>query len=480
MTRDFHLPAARRFQRRGVAATSHPLATLAAIETLRAGGNAVDAAVTAIALLSVLEPHMTGIGGDCFCLVARPEEPVWGYNGSGRAGAGMRAQSLIEQGIRAIDMNSIHAVTVPGAIEAWSAILQRHGRFGLDRALAPAIRAAEDGVSVAPRVGSDWALAMERLRADPGAKRHFLPGGAAPITGDVVRMPALAATLKRSRKAGARLYEGWIAQDIVATVSERGGVLTVGDFASHRGEDAIPISANYRGLDVVEIPPNSQGLAALLLLKILEQFDLAALDPQSPERLHIALEPRGRLCGRDTHIADPPYAHFEPHCVTELCRRTCCAHRPLAARTAAQWTAPRGDTYWSRRRSHRMAVSRSIRVSSFARHRDGENRDLLHNRGWGFVLDPGHPNCIGPNKRPLHTILPGLAMREGRCEMTFGVMGGGYQAMGQANFISNVVDHGMDVQAAIDCPRVFFEGEKTMIERGVPAAAMKFSRAAAE
>ncbi|MDQ2954886.1 MAG: gamma-glutamyltransferase, partial [Pseudomonadota bacterium] len=310
MTRDFHFPGRSPvFSSEAMAATSHPLASLAAIETLRAGGNAADAAVTAVALLGVLEPHMTGVGGDCFCLVAKPEEPVWGYNGSGRAGAAMHAQTLLEQGIRALDMNSIHAVTVPGAVEAWSAVLERHGRFGLGQALAPAIRAAEDGVPVAPRVASDWALAVERLRADPGARRHFLPDDAAPAAGDVVRLLALATTLKAIAQGGARaFYEGWIAQDIVATVSERGGVLTVSDFAAHRGEETRPISTNYRGLDVVEIPPNGQGLAALVLLNILECFDLAALDPNDPERLHIALEAaRLAYAVRDTHIADPAF-----------------------------------------------------------------------------------------------------------------------------------------------------------------------------
>jgi gamma-glutamyltranspeptidase/glutathione hydrolase len=481
MTRDFHFPGRSPvFSCGAMAATSHPLATLAAIETLQAGGNAVDAAVTAIALLSVLEPHMTGIGGDCFCLVAKPEEPVWGYNGSGRAGAAMRAQTLIEQGIRFLDMNSIHAVTVPGAVEAWSAVLQRHGRFGLDRALAPAIRAAENGVPVAPRVASDWALAVERLRADAGARRHFLPGGAAPAAGDVVRMQALATTLKAIAQGGARaFYEGWVAQDIVATVSERGGVLTASDFASHRGEEASPISTNYRGLDVVEIPPNGQGLAALVLLNILKFFDLAALDPNDPERLHIALE-AGRLAYavRDTHIADPAFMRTAMPGLLDRSFAADLAGRIDRSRRVQLPSAPtpRGDTVLVTIVDRdRMAVSMiNSLFSSFGVGVATEKTGIaLHNRGWGFVVDPAHPNGIGPNKRPLHTILPGLAMRGGRCEMTFGVMGGGYQAMGHAHFISNIVDHGMDVQAAIDCPRVFFEGEKTMVERGIPAAAIE-------
>ncbi len=250
MHRDFHRPGRSRVMAgETMAATSHPLATLAAIEVLRAGGNAVDAAVTAVALLGILEPHMTGIGGDCFCLVARPGEKIWGYNGSGRAGAACHAETLIARGIRSIGMDCIHAVTVPGAVEAWAAVLKRHGSFGFDRALAPAIRAAEAGIPVAPRVAHDWALSVERLRADPGAARHFLPNGGAPAAGDIVRFPALAATLKTIAQEGpGAFYQGPVADDIAATIAARGGLLAGGDFAAHRGEETAPISTHYRGL----------------------------------------------------------------------------------------------------------------------------------------------------------------------------------------------------------------------------------------
>src|SRR5581483_11495305 len=310
MSRDFHLPGRSPvIAREGMVATSHPLAAMAAIDTLRAGGNAADAAVTAVALLGVVEPGMTGIGGDCFCLVAKPGESPWGYNGSGRAGAAMRVEDLIAQGIRRIEQNSVHAVTVPGAVEAWETILARHGRFGLDRALQPAIRASEDGFPVAPRVGYDWALFADKLRADPGAAKHYLPGGAVPKVGDVVLLPAHAQTLRAIAKSGSRaFYEGEPAADIVATLAARGGVLTEDDFAAHRGEEVTPISSNYRGLDVVEIPPNGQGLAALVLLNILERFEMARLDPLGADRFHIALE-AGRLAYavRDTHVADPNF-----------------------------------------------------------------------------------------------------------------------------------------------------------------------------
>jgi gamma-glutamyltranspeptidase/glutathione hydrolase len=243
-----------------MAATSHPLATQAALEVLRAGGTAADAAVAAVATLCVVEPHMTGIGGDCFCLVSKPDAPVWGYNGSGRTGAATSAEALLAQGIKSIGMDSVHAVTVPGALEAWEAILAAHGRFDLARALAPAIRYAEEGFPVAPKVAYDWAQYATRLRADPGARRHFLVDDEAPAAGDRMRFPALAETLKQIASKGARaFYEGPIAEDIAQTLAARGGVLTPQDFAAHRGGPAEAISTNYAGLDVVELPPNGQG-----------------------------------------------------------------------------------------------------------------------------------------------------------------------------------------------------------------------------
>lgn len=482
MHRDFHLPGRSPvIACEGMVATSHPLAALTAIDTLRAGGNAADAAVSAVALLGVVEPGMTGIGGDCFCLVAKPGESPWGYNGSGRAGAAIRADRLIAQGIRSIAQDSVHAVTVPGAVEAWEAILSRHGRFDLARALQPAIRAANEGVPVAPRVGYDWALAEAKLRADPGAALHCLPGGGVPAVGDIVKFPALAATLQGIAKGGAKaFYEGDAARDIAATLAARGGMLTAEDFAAHRGEEVTPISSNYRGLDVVEIPPNGQGLAALVLLNILERFDLAALDPAGPDRLHIALE-AGRLAYavRDTHLADPAFMRMPVPALLDRAFAASLADRiDRNKRTdLPKAPSPRGDTVLLTVVDRdRMAVS--IINSLFFGFGVGIATEktgiMLHNRGFGFVVEPtDHPNAIGPRKRPLHTIIPALAMRDGRCDYAFGVMGGGYQAMGHAHVVSNMLDYGMDVQQALDLPRVFFEGEKAVVERGVPAQSIE-------
>jgi len=481
VTRNFHLPGRSPvIACEGMAATSHPLATHAAIETLRAGGTAADAAVAAVALLGVVEPAMTGIGGDCFCLVAKPGAPVWGYNGSGGAAAAMRAEALLDKGIKAIGLDSIHAVTVPGAVEAWARVLEAHGRFGLDRALQPAIRYAQEGFPVSPRVAVDWAGGLEKLRADPGAARHYLFDGRPPAVGDVVRFPALAATLEAIAAGGPRaFYQGPIAQDIATTIAARGGLVDEADLARHRGEPAEPISSNYRGLDVVELPPNGQGITALVLLNILERFELSGLDPLGPERFHLSLEAaRLAYATRDTHVADPRFMQTPVASLADKAFARALATRIDRSRRLELSTGPlpSSDTvYLTVVDRDRMAVS--FINSLYAGFGVGicapVSGVMLQNRGACFVVDPGHPNSIGPGKRPLHTIIPALGMRDGRCELAFGVMGGHYQAMGHAHVVLNMIDYDMDVQAAIDAPRAFFEGDTIMVERGVAAATVK-------
>jgi gamma-glutamyltranspeptidase/glutathione hydrolase len=485
MSRDFHLPGRSPvIACEGMAATSHPLASLAAIEVLRAGGNAADAAVTAVAVLSVVEPHMTGIGGDCFCMISKPGSPVWGYNGSGRAGCGASIETLLGQGIHAIAADSIHAVTVPGAVDAWAAILAAHGRFGLERALAPAIRYADEGFPVASRIAWDWSQMVAKLRSDAGAASHFLFQGRAPAEGDVVKLPALARTLRAIAAGGPNaFYEGPVAQDMVATVAARSSFLTLEDFARHRGEAVAPITSNYRGLDILELPPNTQGLTALVLLNILERFDLPALDPLGPEHLHIALESaRLAYAVRDAHIADPLAMRAS---VPMLLRKDVAANlagRIDRARRACRASAamPGSDTvYLTVVDRDRVAVSLiNTLYSNFGVGICTEKTGImLTNRGACFVLDPDHPNAFGPNKRPLHTIIPALAFRGERCDMAFGVMGAHYQPMGHVQIVTNMVDHGMDIQAAIDAPRAFFVDEQTVVEHGLPQPTIEGLRA---
>jgi gamma-glutamyltranspeptidase / glutathione hydrolase len=485
MSRDFQLPGRSAvIACEGMAATSHPLASRVAIETLRAGGNAADAAVAAVAVLCVVEPHMTGIGGDCFAMIHAPGRPVWGYNGSGRAGVRASLDALLAQGMRMIAPNSIHAVTVPGAIDAWAAILAAHGRFTLDRVLAPAIHYGESGFPVAARIAWDWAQAVGKLRADAGAARHLLFDGRAPAEGDVVRLPALAQSLKTIAAQGPRaFYEGELAQDMVATVAARGSFLAAEDFAGHRGEVVAPIATNYRGLDVLELPPNTQGLTALVLLNILERFDLAALDPLGTDRFHLALEAaRLAYAVRDTHIADPAAMRVSP---SDLLDKTFAAKLAARIDRAKRVPLPRapspGDdtVYLTVVDRDRMAVSLiNTLYSTFGVGICTEKTGImLTNRGACFVADPDHPNAFGPAKRPLHTIIPALAFRDGRCELSFGVMGAHYQPMGHGQLITNMLDYGMDVQAAIDAPRAFFVGESAVVERGLPEATVDGLRA---
>jgi len=480
MMRDFHSPGRSAvFACEAMAATSHPLASQVAIDALKAGGTAADAAVAAAATLSVVEPHMTGIGGDCFCLVAKPGVPIWGYNGSGRAAAAARADILWEQGVRTIDDGSPHRVTVPGAIEAWAAILETHGRFGLDRALGPAIRYAEYGFPVAPRVAYDWTFSEAALRGDPGTSRHFLIDGRAPTVGEVMRFPALAATLKAIAARGPKAFYEEAAAEIVATLAPRGSWLTREDFANHRGEEVTPVVSSYRGLDLVELPPNGQGLVALVLLNVLENFDIASLDPSGPERLHLALEAaRLAYAIRDTHVAEPKFMRVLTSSLLDKGFARELASRIDRSKRSMVTVAPKpgSDTVYLTviDRDH-MAVSfiNSLFSEFGACIATEKTGIMLHNRGACFVVDPEHPNAIGPAKRPMHTIIPALGVRDGRCELAFGVMGAHYQPMGHAQLITNLVDYRMDLQAAIDSPRVFYEDDATIVERGISAATIE-------
>ncbi len=480
MSRDFQLPGRSPVVAcNGMAATSHPLATLAAIDILRAGGTAADAAVAAVAVLCVVEPHMTGIGGDCFTLISEPGKPVWGYNGCGRAGAKADAEALRARGIAEIG-SSIHAVTVPGSIAAWEDILKNHGRFGLDRVLQQAISYAEGGFPVAARVAWDWQRYVGKLAADPGAAKHYLFDGKAPQEGDVIRFPALAETLKTIGAKGAKgFYEGAIGEEMAATVAARGSFLTAEDFANHRGEVVTPIVTRYRGLDLNEIPPNGQGITALVMLNILENFDLKKFDPTGPERFHLVLEAaRLAFAVRDSHIAEPSSMRVGvPDLLDKTFGKKLAGLIDMNKRSALPSApTPGSDTvYLTVVDRDRMACSfiNSL-YSSFGLGLCTEKSGILMtNRGSCFTLEAGHVNEFAPNKRPMHTIIPAMAMKDGRCDMSFGVMGAHYQPMGHVQIVTNMLDYGMDAQEAIDCPRFFFEGEETVVETGTPAATIE-------
>src|SRR6266852_2658618 len=307
--RNFHLAGRSTVHaQNGMVATSHPLAALTAIEVLRSGGSAADAAVAACALLGVIEPQSTGIGGDCFALIQpRGEGKIVAYNGSGRAPMAATPEWYLEHNIKAIPLTSPHAVTIPGAVDAWTVILRDHGKFGLDSLLQPAIKAAEEGYVVAPRIAFDWNNHFEKLRKGTNTERYLLPHGKPPVAGDVIRQPELGQTLRAIAKDGRdAFYKGPIAEDMVETLLGIGGLHTLDDFAAHTTETTVPIGTMYKGLDVWQCPPNGPGITMLVMLNILSRFDLAKFPAMSVERFHLEAEAaRIAYLMRETHIGDP-------------------------------------------------------------------------------------------------------------------------------------------------------------------------------
>jgi gamma-glutamyltranspeptidase/glutathione hydrolase len=466
-----------------LAATSHPLATSAAVDCMRRGGNAVDAAVTAAAILSIVEPAMTGIGGDCFAIIGTPDGKLHGVNGSGRAAKAVSTDWMLSQGLNSVPLHSPHAVTVPGAIAGFDHMLKRFGRWGFADVLAPAIQIAEEGHPVAPRVAYDWISETERLKRDPGAARHYLKNGAAPLVGDVMRYPALAKSLKIiADKGAAGFYQGELAEDMVSTLAAFGSHLTLEDFASHTADDFDPVASAYRDLDIWELPPNGQGVAALIILNILKRFDLAKLDPNGPERLHLEMEASrlGYAC-RDAFIADPAHMTVSVKDLISDAYADTLAARINPDRRLDDVTpsaVPGSDTvYLTIVDKDRLAVSLIYSIySPFASGIVTEKSGILfQNRGACFVVNPGHPNTIEGGKRPMHTIIPAFATKNGQPFMPFGVMGGAYQAAGHAHVITNMVDFGMDVQEAIDSPRLFWADDRVTLraERSLPEATIQ-------
>src|SRR6478735_4689396 len=478
--RNFHLPGRSTVHSlNAMVATSHPLAALTAIEVLRAGGTATDAAVAACALLGVIEPQSTGIGGDCFALIQpRGEGKIVAYNGSGRAPMAATAEWYLEHNIKAIPLTSPHAVTIPGAVDAWTVILRDHGKFGLDSLLQPAIKAAEEGYVVAPRIAFDWKNQFEKLKKGTNTGRYLLPHGRPAVAGDVIRQPELGRTLRAIAKDGRdAFYKGPIAEDMVETLRAIGGLHTLDDFAAHGTETTAPIGTMYKGLDVWQCPPNGPGITMLVMLNILSRFDLTKFPAMSVERFHLEAEAaRIAYMMREQHIGDPAHVNVD---------------------VARILTPEFAEEYGSKIRMDRMldlpvvtppmnpstiyitVVDKDRNVCSFINsiaHSFGSaivsNKTgiLLQNRAGGFRIQPGHPNCIAPGKRPLHTIIPSLATRGGRSVMPFAVMGGQYQPVGQTRVLTNILDYGCDVQEAIDMPRgLHYEGQY-QLEDGVPAA----------
>lgn len=459
----------------GMAATSHPLATEAAVSVLQQGGNAVDAAVSAALVQCVTEPQMVGIGGDCFALVSEPDGRLYGLNASGRAPAAADPDRLRAAGLTEIGDSTVHCVTVPGAVRGFEALVDRLGRLGLDSAVARAIELASGGFPVAPRVALDWSK-TEALAVHAGARRHLLFDGQVPEPGRIVTFPALAQSLKAIAEGGSKgFYEGPIAADIVATLAEAGGVMTQDDLASCQVDWVDPVSRTYRGLEIVELPPNGQGAIALLMLGILERFELAGMDPLGADRFHLHMEAaRAAYAVRDACLADPDAMAvgtaqlFDDDLVSRIAGQI----DPKARNRQLGSAMPTGsDTvYLSVADSEGRIVSliASVFTNFGSRIVTQKTGIVLHSRGAAFNLTAGHPNEYGPGKRPMHTIIPALARQDGRTVCGFGVMGGQYQAAGHAHVISNLVDFGMDPQQALDVPRMFITDGGLSVEPTVP------------
>ncbi len=472
--RDLHLPGRSPvFATQGMCATSHPLAAQSAIDIMKRGGNAMDAAISGAVLLGLCEPQMTGIGGDCFVLWSDPRSgKVRALNGSGRAPSAQDAAALRAQDMHTIPVSSAQAVTIPAAIDAFCWLSDHVGVLGLDTLLAPAIHYGEVGIPVAPRVAFDWAKDGGVLQGN--AQAHFLPKGTPPRAGEIMQYPAQVKALRALAKDGRdAFYTGEIADDMTAALTAAGGLHSAEDFANTKCTETDPVGGSYKGVELLEHPPNGQGATANLMLNMLAQFDMANMDPNGTERAHIEAE-AAKLAydARNRFIADMDYTTRLEHM---LSMETAVAlaglidpNRAMPAAAPVAEAVHKDTTYITCVDQDGMAVSLIYSIfhgfgSGIASEKFGI---LFQNRGAGFTLEEGHPNELKGGKRPMHTIIPAMLMEHDAPSMPFGVMGGAYQPNGHARFVSNLVDHGMDPQSAIDAPRAFSDNGQMKVERG--------------
>ena len=464
----------------GAVATSQPLAAQGGLQILREGGNAIDAAVATAAILNVVEPMSTGIGGDAFMLVYQPKEGVIrGLNAGGRAPYAAELEFFTKQGLRSIPaFGSMYPVTVPGTIDGWATLLEACGTMSLAEVLQPAIDYAENGFPVSPQISLAWQGSAAMLAQHPDTAKTYLTNGKAPEPGEIFRQPNFARTLRLIAEGGRdAFYHGEIADKIVQFSDENGGLFTQQDFADHKSDWVEPISTNYRGYDVYEIPPNGQGIAALLALNIVEGFDLGAMGHNSPEHLHYAIEAM-KLGFADLYkyVTDPafvdvPVTGLLSDDYTESQRSRISPERANMEPSAGVPSMGSDTVYLCAVDNDRNVVSfiNSLFAGFGSGLTAGDTGIMLQNRGAGFSLDPNHANCIAPYKRTLHTIIPGMIAQNGVPLVTFGVMGGQMQTQGHLQFVSNLIDFNMDVQNALDAPRFrVMDDSRIMLEAGIP------------
>ena len=462
------------FGMRGAVACEHPAAALAGIRALDAGGTAADACVAMAACMAVLSPMATGMGGDAFLLFYEASTGrVTGADGSGRSPRAATTKKLRDRGLGEIPERGGLSVTVPGAVRLWEDASNSLGRPPLAELLAPAHELAAGGYPVPEVVARHWQSAGALLRRNEAAAGAFLPQGRLPVAGEIFRQPDLADTLSAVMENGAdAFYNGRIARNIASSVQEAGGYLSEEDLASHETTWVEPIETGYRGIQVYEIPPPGQGIAALQMLNILEGFDLDPLNPLSAGRIHLEAEAK-KLAFRDLHekIGDPQFARIP---TKELLSKEHAAElRGRISNRATDSVSPDlGDDT-----TYLCAVDSEGNGCSFINSlymgfgsgvvADGTGI-CLQNRGRSFQLDPDHPNALAPGKRPLHTIIPGLATRDGSLWAVFGVMGGPMQPQGHAQLLVNLLDYEMSSQEAVDHPRHFHDKGTLLVEGRVP------------
>jgi gamma-glutamyltranspeptidase / glutathione hydrolase len=449
--------------RRGIVATSVPLAAQAGLSMLQAGGSAVDAAIATAAMLTVVEPAQNGIGSDSFSLVWDGSR-LHGLNGSGRAPAALTADLVRAAGHAVMPAHGWLPVTVPGTPRAWRDLHERFGRLDFARVLEPAIAAADEGYAVSPLVARLWEQSARLYARYDGPEfvpwfETFSPAGRTPAAGDIWRLPDHARTLRRIADSGSEdFYRGELARQIEEFAGRTGGLVTRDDLSAHTSTWVEPISTSYRGYDVWEIPPNGQGLAALMALNVLEGFDLSGRNRESADAYHWQIEAM-KLAFADAHryIADPE--HVDVPTTGLLSKQYAAERRALigdVARAHQSGTPPRGGTVFlcaadadgmmvSYIQSNRMGFGSGVVVPGTG--------IALHNRGVDFSLEPNHPNIVAPRKRPYHTIIPAFLTREGQAVGPFGVMGGFMQPQGHVQMVLNTVDWALNPQASLDAPR---------------------------
>jgi gamma-glutamyltranspeptidase/glutathione hydrolase len=466
----------------GIVAASQTLASQAGAQVLARGGSAMDAAIAANAALGAVEPMMNGIGGDLFVIYREARTgKLYGLNASGWSPQGLTLEFLRSRGLTAMPQDGIHSVTVPGCVDGWEKLHKRFGRLPWRDVLQPAIYHAENGFPVTELIQESWKAGVGKLAADENARRALLRDGGAPALGEVFRNPQLARALKLIAAEGAAaFYRGAIAKAILKTSDRLGGKMAAADLSEFQSEWVEPISTEYRGWKVWELPPNGQGMAALEMLNLMEQFPLSQHAPQSVDALHLKIEAQ-KLAYADLqrYLADPrfskvpvagllskPYAEERAKLIDGTAAR--CEARPgnplpAAGDTIYLSTVDRDGNVASLIQSIYLSFGSAITVDDFG--------FTLHNRGGLFSLDAAHPNALAPRKRPFHTIIPGY-MEKDNLHIGFGIMGGLNQAQAHAQFVSNLVDHGMNIQAALEAPRftkLTFGGCDVMIEARVPA-----------